>query len=81
MTNAIKNSIKLSPSGKLIDDSTAIAISPNLQNKSAITKSKAAITNASFKTRKLPDDIPIINSNNCNSKLVVIKEDNQEKVK
>lgn len=58
VTNAIKNSLESHPSGHPADGpmGISIAISPTT---STTTVSKAIITNASFRTKKLPDDIPI----------------------
>lgn len=64
MTNAIKNSLKINSAGETNNGSMEInvALSPtsNSTNISNSGISKAAITNASFRTRKLPDDIPIV---------------------
>ncbi|CAN8005263.1 unnamed protein product, partial [Ixodes hexagonus] len=58
MTNAIKNSLDASQSGHPSEGpmGISVAISPTT---STTTVSKAIITNASFRTKKLPDDIPI----------------------
>ncbi|XP_064474513.1 hyccin-like isoform X2 [Ornithodoros turicata] len=58
VTNAIKNSLQVHPSGHPADGpmGISIAMSPTT---STTTLSKAIITNASFRTKKLPDDIPI----------------------
>lgn len=58
MTNAIKNSLDASQSGHPGEGpmGISVAISPTT---STTTVSKAIITNASFRTKKLPDDIPI----------------------
>lgn len=58
MTNAIKNSLDAGQSGHPGEGpmGISVAISPTT---STTTVSKAIITNASFRTKKLPDDIPI----------------------
>ena len=66
MTNAIRNTL-LIKSGQPSDGPMGInvALSPT-SSTSATTAgiSKIAITNASFRTRKLPDDIPIVIASN-----------------
>ncbi|XP_013783085.1 hyccin-like isoform X2 [Limulus polyphemus] len=58
VTNAIKNSLKVNPSGQPKDGpmGISVALSPS-SNQSTLFK--GAVTNASFRTRKLPDDIPL----------------------
>lgn len=58
VTNAIKNSLAANPSGQPSDGpmGISIALSPAT---TSIVMSKSMITNASFRTKKLPDDIPI----------------------
>ncbi|XP_076374226.1 hyccin-like isoform X2 [Tachypleus tridentatus] len=58
VTNAIKNSLKVNPSGQPKDGpmGISVALSPS-SNQSTLCK--GAVTNASFRTRKLPDDIPV----------------------
>lgn len=58
VTNAIKNSLHANPSGQPSDGpmGISVALTPNT---STVTVSKSMITNASFRTKKLPDDIPI----------------------
>jgi hypothetical protein len=58
VTNAIRNSLQVSSSGQLKDVpmGISIALSPSLGNPAF---SKDAITNASFRARKLPEDIDV----------------------
>lgn len=58
VTSAIKNSLMASQCGQPAEGpmGISVAISPTT---STTTVSKAIITNASFRTKKLPDDIPI----------------------
>lgn len=58
MTNAIKNSLKVNPSGQPSDGPMGISVALTPSTTSA-PLSKTFITNASFRTKKLPDDIPI----------------------
>ncbi|KAF7385716.1 hypothetical protein HZH66_011558 [Vespula vulgaris] len=58
VTNAIRNSANSGPSGQSSDGSIGICVA--LSSVTATpTISKSMITNASFRTKKLPDDIPI----------------------
>lgn len=89
MTNAIRNSILIN-SGQPSDGPMGInvALSPTSNTLTATGIAKTAITNASFKTRKLPDDIPIVvltNNTICNNttmgglnQLGPINEENEE---
>jgi hypothetical protein len=89
MTNAIRNSILLN-TGQPSDGPMGInvALSPTSNTFTTTGIAKTAITNASFKTRKLPDDIPIVvtNTNNTNTaigastQLGSINEENEEVV-
>ncbi|XP_051155963.1 hyccin [Leptopilina boulardi] len=56
VTNAIRNANSSGPPGQLGDNSLGIAIS---SSSTGTSMSKSMITNASFRTKKLPDDIPI----------------------
>lgn len=58
VTNGIRNSLKVNPSGQPHDGpmGISVALSPTTATSSV---SKTIITNASFRTKKLPDDIPI----------------------
>lgn len=84
MSMAIKNAIKSHPSGQIIDGSMGITLtlsptSSNNYNKSHLWK--AILTNASFRSKKLPDDIPIVTSTSTSasgSQLISINEDNNE---
>ncbi|XP_063585616.1 uncharacterized protein LOC134763020 [Penaeus indicus] len=58
MTNAIKNSLKVNPSGQPSDGPMGISVALTPLTTTA-PLSKSFITNASFRTKKLPDDIPI----------------------
>ncbi|XP_076225489.1 PI4KA lipid kinase complex subunit hyccin isoform X4 [Nomia melanderi] len=57
VTNAIRNSASSGPSGQLSDGSIGVSVA--LSPSATATVSKSMITNASFRTKKLPDDIPI----------------------
>ncbi|XP_069947453.1 hyccin isoform X2 [Cherax quadricarinatus] len=56
MTNAIKNSLKVNPSGQPSDGpmGISVALTPST---TTTPLSKTFITNASFRTKKLPDDL------------------------
>ncbi|KAJ6644356.1 Hyccin, partial [Pseudolycoriella hygida] len=58
VTNAIKNSLHANPSGQPSDGpmGISVALTPTT---STVTVSKSMITNASFRTKKLPDDIEV----------------------
>lgn len=62
VTSAVKNSLMASQCGQPAEGpmGISVAISPTT---STTTVSKAIITNASFRTKKLPDDIPIPEDN------------------
>lgn len=72
VTNAIRNSLRENPSGQPDDGpiGLSLAVSPA---SSSYTLSKTAITNASFRTKKLPDDIPVQSEES--GKLPTIAED------
>lgn len=73
VTNAIRNSLKESGAGQP-DDGTfglSLAMSPASSN---YTLSKTAITNASFRATKLPEDIPLQPDESV-SRLATIEED------
>ncbi|XP_074106063.1 PI4KA lipid kinase complex subunit hyccin [Cotesia typhae] len=59
VTNAIRNSSSSGPSGLLGDASLGISVALSPATTTP-TISKSMITNASFRTKKLPDDIPIV---------------------
>lgn len=73
MTNAVKNTLaiknedKLKPRRHRTRTSQSVSsVNPSSHHATSAGSSlhrKTAITNASFKTRKLPDDIPIVTSN------------------
>lgn len=84
VTSAIKNSLMASQCGQPAEGpmGISVAISPTT---STTTVSKAIITNASFRTKKLPDDIPIPEDNienlplpNDPGLLGIIKEEGEE---
>ncbi|GAB6019320.1 hypothetical protein CHUAL_000915 [Chamberlinius hualienensis] len=82
VTNAIRNSIHCNPSGQPNDGPMGISISLS-PTTSMNALSKSIITNASFRTRKLPDDIPIQNSKEGEAgdgqkSLATISEENDE---
>lgn len=58
VTTAIRNSLKTNPSGQPTDGpmGISVALSPTT---TVSNVSRAVLTNASFRTKKLPDDIPI----------------------
>ncbi|KAL3854955.1 hypothetical protein ACJMK2_014190 [Sinanodonta woodiana] len=56
VTNAIRNSLRDKSGGQPEDGPIGLALSPAT---SYYTLSKTAITNASFRAKKLPDDIPV----------------------
>lgn len=58
VTSAVINSLKNNPTGQPCDGpmGISVALSPAT---TTVTMSKSMITNASFRTKKLPDDIPI----------------------
>ncbi|XP_013783350.1 hyccin-like [Limulus polyphemus] len=58
VSNAVKNSLRSNPSGQPSDGPMGLNVSLS-QSLSSHSVSKTAITNASFRTKKLPDDIPI----------------------
>lgn len=58
VTNAIKNSTPHIHSGLLTDNPMGISLAISPQTTTNVM-SKSMITNASFRTKKLPDDIPI----------------------
>ncbi|XP_013412516.1 protein FAM126B isoform X2 [Lingula anatina] len=85
VSNAIKNSLLVNPSGKPMDGpmGISVAVSPAT---STLSFTKPAITNASFRTKKLPDDITVDDADAATSPTisVSISEDypeNPEKTK
>ncbi|XP_034951325.1 hyccin isoform X2 [Chelonus insularis] len=66
VTNAIRNSSGSGPSGPLADGSMSISVALSPATTTP-TISKSMITNASFRTKKLPDDIPIVSKEDLNS--------------
>ncbi|XP_066590316.1 hyccin [Prorops nasuta] len=58
VTNAIRNSASSGPPSQTNDGSMGISVAASPATTTA-TVSKSMITNASFRTKKLPDDIPI----------------------
>lgn len=58
VTNAVRHSLHANPSGQPSDGpmGLSVALTPATNT---VTVSKSMITNASFRTKKLPDDIPI----------------------
>ncbi|KAK7862737.1 hypothetical protein R5R35_002509 [Gryllus longicercus] len=59
VTNAIRNSLQVNPSGQPGDGPMGISVALSPATTTVPTVSKSMITNASFRTKKLPDDIPI----------------------
>lgn len=59
VTSAIRNSLQVNPSGQPSDGPMGISVALSPATTTVTTVSKSMITNASFRTKKLPDDIPI----------------------
>ncbi|ALC40723.1 CG6406 [Drosophila busckii] len=60
VTNAIRNSLHANPSGQPNDGPMGLSVALTPATTTVTTSvSKSMITNASFRTKKLPDDIPI----------------------
>lgn len=59
VTGAIRNSLQVNPSGQPSDGPMGISVALSPAVTTVTTVSKSMITNASFRTKKLPDDIPI----------------------
>lgn len=75
VTNSIKNSLRTNPSGRPADGpmGISVALSPAT---TSVVMSKSLITNASFRTKKLPDDIPI-QAEDAQGHLTSINEDGE----
>ncbi|XP_047112382.1 hyccin isoform X2 [Schistocerca piceifrons] len=58
-TNAVRNSLQVNTSGQPTDGPMGISVALTPATTTVTTVSKSMITNASFRTKKLPDDIPI----------------------
>ncbi|RWS09683.1 hyccin-like isoform X2 [Dinothrombium tinctorium] len=80
--DVLMNSLRVNPSGQPRDGpmGISVALSPTSTTFSSATSgvSKAAITNASFRTKKLPDDIPIVTNSSSHPHLTSINEENEE---
>ncbi|XP_021696239.1 hyccin [Aedes aegypti] len=83
VTNAIRNSLHANPSGQPSDGPMGISVALTPAT-TTVTVSKSMITNASFRTKKLPDDLEVEFVNNLQStqqemmtKLAVIDSDGQ----
>lgn len=74
VTNAIKNSLHANPSGQPSDGPMGISVALTPAT-TAVTVSKSMITNASFRTKKLPDDIPIQGPKEESGQLLAITEE------
>ncbi|KAJ9590630.1 hypothetical protein L9F63_016341, partial [Diploptera punctata] len=59
VTGAIRNSLQVNPSGQPSDGPMGISVALSPATTTVTTVNKSMITNASFRTKKLPDDIPI----------------------
>ncbi|KAM8711889.1 hypothetical protein ACLKA7_012402 [Drosophila subpalustris] len=60
VTNAVRNSLHANPSGQPNDGPMGLSVALTPATNTVTTSvSKSMITNASFRTKKLPDDIPI----------------------
>lgn len=84
VTNAIRNSLQVNPSGQPSDGPMGISVALSPATTTVTTVSKSMITNASFRTKKLPDDIPIqepkdeTGAGDGNKNLVSISEEQEE---
>ncbi|XP_065082740.1 hyccin [Ochlerotatus camptorhynchus] len=83
VTNAIRNSLHANPSGQPSDGPMGISVALTPAT-ATVTVSKSMITNASFRTKKLPDDLEVEFVNSLQStqqemmtKLAVIESDGQ----
>ncbi|XP_053690071.1 hyccin isoform X1 [Sabethes cyaneus] len=76
VTNAIRNSLHANPSGQPCDGPMGISVALTPAT-TTVTVSKSMITNASFRTKKLPDDIPIQGLKEENGQLSSINEENE----
>ncbi|KAG8186061.1 hypothetical protein JTE90_005414 [Oedothorax gibbosus] len=77
VTNAIRNSLKSNQSGQPCDGPMGISIA--LSPTTVVSTVSRAITNASFRAKKLPDDIPIQKSEDGdNPALTSINEESEE---
>uniref|UniRef100_A0A1Q3FUJ3 Putative beta-catenin-tcf/lef signaling pathway component drctnnb1a n=1 Tax=Culex tarsalis TaxID=7177 RepID=A0A1Q3FUJ3_CULTA len=76
VTNAIRNSLHANPSGQPSDGPMGISVALTPAT-TTVTVSKSMITNASFRTKKLPDDIPIQGPREENGQLCSINEENE----
>lgn len=76
-TNAVRHSLKVSPQPCDGPMGISVALSPT----AVVSTVSRAITNASFRAKKLPDDIPIQESEtNENHQLSAINEEGEEEV-
>ncbi|XP_063704836.1 hyccin [Culicoides brevitarsis] len=75
VTSAIRNFLRTNPSGQPSDGpmGISVALSPAT---TSVVMSKSMITNASFRTKKLPDDIPI-QAEDAQGHLTSINEDGE----
>lgn len=75
VTSGIKNSLRINPTGQPSDGpmGISVALSPAT---TSVVMSKSMITNASFRTKKLPDDIPI-QAEDAQGHLTSINEDGE----
>lgn len=76
VTNAIRNSLHANPSGQPSDGPMGISVALTPAT-TTVTVSKSMITNASFRTKKLPDDIPIQGPKEENGQLSSINEESE----
>uniref|UniRef100_A0A2L2YKJ0 Hyccin n=1 Tax=Parasteatoda tepidariorum TaxID=114398 RepID=A0A2L2YKJ0_PARTP len=77
VTNAIRHSLKTNPSGQPCDGPMCISIA--LSPTTVVSTVTRAITNASFRAKKLPDDIPIQEKDGAeNTHLSSINEESEE---
>ncbi|XP_054715009.1 hyccin-like [Uloborus diversus] len=76
VTNAVRNSLKQNPSGQPSDGPMGISVALSPTTVSTVSR---AITNASFRAKKLPDDIPIQEGENSEAhQLSAISEEAEE---
>ncbi|XP_059614273.1 hyccin isoform X2 [Phlebotomus argentipes] len=59
VTNAVKNSLHVNPSGQPSDGPMGISVALT-PSQTTVTVSKSMITNASFRAKKLPDDLEVV---------------------
>lgn len=76
VTNAIRNSLKTNQSGQPSDGPMGISVA--LSPTTVVSSVSRAITNASFRAKKLPDDIPIQEHETNENHLSAINEEAED---